>query len=146
MVDVTSKPWTERRARARCCVKFSDAAGLTVDPSVRHAGVDWSELFTVARTAGVQAAKATATLIPLCHPLNISGLDVRLRLTAEGVEIEGVAEVTGPTGVEMEALTACAVAGLCVIAGLSPTEEVATLEELTLWEKSGCRSGTWTKP
>lgn len=98
-----------------------------------------------ARLAGIQAAKQTAGLIPLCHPLTVSHVDVRLSLALGGVDIESVAETTGPTGVEMEALTACAVAALTVVSALGPAHADVSIQELTLWEKSGGRSGTWLR-
>jgi cyclic pyranopterin phosphate synthase len=132
MVDVTAKAWTRRRAVARCRV--------VGDPDPAPA-----ELLEEARIAGVQAAKQTAQLVPLCHPL--PGVDVRVACwrRAGAIEVESRAEVTGPTGVEMEALTACAVAGLTIVAGLGAATPGVSMEDLTLWEKSGGRSGTWVR-
>jgi cyclic pyranopterin phosphate synthase len=99
------------------------------------------EALDVARVAGVQAAKATAHLIPLCHPLGAVRTAVALRRCAEGVEVRATAEVTARTGVEMEALTACLTAALAVVAAWGP--EAARVDELRLWYKSGGRSGTY---
>ncbi len=134
MVDVTGKPWTHRRALARCHVEMGGAA---------HALSD--ELINQARLAGIQAAKQTARLIPLCHPLAVSDVDVSVSVRPTSIEIEGTAEVIGQTGVEMEALTACAFAALTLTAALSPTDEGVRITDLELWEKSGGRSGTWLR-
>ena len=149
MVDVTGKPSTRRRAVARCRVELDAAtiaavaAGAPPGP-VGVAG-SWAEVLGTARLAGIQAAKQTASLIPLCHPLTISNVDVRLSIQEDGVDIEGEAEVVAPTGVEMEALTACAIAALSVVASLQPIDSHASIEDLGLWEKSGGRSGTWLR-
>ena len=149
MVDVTGKAWTHRRAVARCRVNFpladllamsgaDDVATTPVSPAL-------VELLGTARRSGIQAAKRTAQLIPLCHPLAISAVDLRLDLDAAGVAIEGTAEVVGPTGVEMEALTACVAAALTLVAAIGPDLDVS-IEDVTLWEKSGGRSGHWVRP
>jgi cyclic pyranopterin phosphate synthase len=149
MVDVTGKPWTQRRARARCRVEFGDTAiapfGCGVGASSFSTETTWSELLSTARLAGIQAAKQTARLIPLCHPLTVSDVDVHLSLAQGRIEIEGSAEVTAPTGVEMEALTACAVAALTIVTALLPMDLDVTIQDLGLWEKSGGRSGTWVR-
>lgn len=134
MVDVTGKPWTRRRAVARCRVQLDRGAARPA-----------AEVLEVARLAGIQAAKQTSKLIPLCHPLTPSDVQVFLSAGEHCVEIEGRAEVIGPTGVEMEALTACAVAALTVSAELLPLAPESSIEELTLWEKSGGRSGLWRR-
>lgn len=149
MVNVTAKAWTHRRALARCLVSV-DVTDDSVVANVRTgtgASTDaaaFAELCRVATLAGVQAAKRTATLIPLCHPLAVSHVEVDVRLARLGVEIGSTAEVDGPTGVEMEALTACAAAALTVVALLGPEGEVA-IDDLGLWEKSGGRSGHWVR-
>lgn len=141
MVDVTGKPWTHRRATARCRVSTSSGES----PLSAYPAPSWAETLMAARLAGIQAAKQTAMLIPLCHPLTVSHVDVRLSPALSGVDIESVAEATGPTGVEMEALTACAVAALTLVSALGPTRRDVSIEDLTVWEKSGGRSGTWTR-
>lgn len=138
MVDVTSKAVTSRRAVARAVVRTAaelpDAlASCDPDPLV------------AARVAGVQAAKRTAELIPLCHPLPVSRLQVEVQVRHQRIEIMAVAEVIERTGVEMEALTACAVTGLTLVAALQPVDPAAWLDQLTLWHKSGGRSGTWER-
>jgi cyclic pyranopterin monophosphate synthase len=149
MVDVTGKPWTRRRAMARCRVVTSRPYVVTRVDGSSEAPSDaehtWPEVSLAARLAGIQAAKQTPMLIPLCHPLTVSAVDVRLWITRAGIEIESRAETTGPTGVEMEALTACAVAAMTVVCALGPTREDVSVEDLALWEKSGGRSGTWIR-
>lgn len=149
MVDVSAKPWTRRRAVARCLVILGgppdgrppDAGIVSTGPSASS----WTDVLEAARVAGVQAAKQTSRLIPLCHAL--SGSDVQVNLSAVGdtVAVESRAEVIGPTGIEMEALTACAAAGLTLLSAVLPHHPDATIEDLALWEKSGGRSGTWKR-
>lgn len=146
MVDVTGKPWTKRRALARCRVELGTEVDRRGGTAWADGEVTWSELFSIARLAGIQAAKSTATLVPLCHPLTASSAEVRLSLGENCVEIEGRAEVTGPTGVEMEALTACAVAALTIVTAVTPVGPDVSIRDLGLWEKSGGRSGTWVRP
>lgn len=156
MVDVSRKPWTRRRAVARCSVvlgdPLGDAAGRLGDAAASGdaevadpARRPLSEVLDEARLAGIQAAKLTPQLIPLCHVLTSPTVSVRISVTAGAIEVESQAEVVGPTGVEMEALTACAYAGLALIAALRRFHPEATLEDLTLWEKSGGRSGSWIR-
>jgi cyclic pyranopterin phosphate synthase len=102
-------------------------------------------LFATARVAGVQASKKTAGLIPLCHPLTGSGVDVRIVAVPEGMSIEAEATTIGPTGVEMEALTACAFAALSALSLLRDSDQRVSIDDLMLWEKSGGRSGAWTR-
>jgi cyclic pyranopterin monophosphate synthase len=151
MVDVTSKPWTRRKAIARCRVVLGppappprDGAGVAATDEVRRP-TRWVEVFDAARVAGVQAAKQTSRLIPLCHSL--TGCDVRITVSLAGdaVNVESEAEVVGPTGVEMEALTGCTLSALTVVSALSHEFPDAFVDDLTLWEKSGGRSGTWAR-
>lgn len=143
MVDVSAKPWTVRLALARCRVQLH-APWATGAPGATPP-VSWPELFEEARLAGIQAAKHTSELIPLCHQLASAHTDVHLQLSDGGVEIEGTAQVVAPTGVEMEALTACATAALTVVAAVLPSDPDASIEDLTLWRKSGGRSGEWER-
>ncbi len=144
MVDVSAKPWTVRLALARCRVELHAplAAG---GPGEGTPPVAWHELFEEARLAGIQAAKRTSELIPLCHRLASARTDVHLQLADGSVEVEGTAQVVAPTGVEMEALTACATAALAVVAAVLPYDPDVSIEDLTLWRKSGGRSGTWER-
>jgi len=155
MVDVSGKPWTRRRALAGCRVVIGppivrdpdgdagDDGDAVRDP--RAASALLREVFAVARIAGVQAAKDTASLVPLCHLLPGLVVDVRITLGSNGIAVEGEAVTTGPTGVEMEALTACAFAALNVVSGLRRTHPETSIEDLALWEKSGGRSGSWER-
>jgi cyclic pyranopterin phosphate synthase len=140
MVDVTSKMPTRRVAVARCrVVTTADAA------SVLRGGSDGLDTVEAARVAGMQGAKLTSSLIPLCHPIRIDGVTVALTVRPHEVEIDATAEVVERTGVEMEALTACAVAALTVVKALADVDPEASVEELTLWHKSGGRSGVWQR-
>lgn len=150
MVDVSRKPWTRRQAVARCRVVLGNPAekpgnAEEVDGGMRTAR-PLTELLEEARLAGIQAAKQTSRLIPLCHLLSSPAVSVTTTSVLEGViELESQAEVVGPTGVEMEALTACAFAGLTLLAAFLPLHPGARIDALTLWEKSGGRSGTWRR-
>jgi cyclic pyranopterin phosphate synthase len=108
MVDVGGKPVSRRRARARAEVR------MRPETAARLRGLPKGDALATAQVAGIMAAKRTAELIPLCHPLSLTSVDVVLAIGDEGVEIETVAETTAQTGVEMEALTAAAVAALTV--------------------------------
>jgi cyclic pyranopterin phosphate synthase len=143
MVDVGDKPPADRRATARALVRVSPGTAAQVAAGDAPKG----DVLGVARIAGIQAAKRTAELIPLCHPLALSFVGVEGRIDAEGGEIELVAEVrtTGPTGVEMEALTAASVAALTVYDMVKGIERGAEITEVVLLEKSGGRSGHWQR-
>ncbi len=108
MVDVGGKPVSRRRAVARARVR------MAATTAARLRSLPKGDALTVARVAGIQAAKRTSELIPLCHPLPLTAIEVDLTVEAEGVAIEAAAETTARTGVEMEALTAAAVAALTV--------------------------------
>jgi cyclic pyranopterin phosphate synthase len=137
MVDVTGKRSTLRRAQARCVVRTTVEI-LTLGPSEN--GVD---VIHASRLAGIQAAKQTANIIPLCHPLNINDLDVEIDVRGRSVEITATVTAQHRTGVEMEALTACAFAGLGVISALLVVDPTAQLDDLVLLRKSGGKSGDW---
>ena len=142
MVDVGAKPVTVREAVAECLVRMSPE---TVK-AVREATLAKGDAIAVARVAGIMAAKRTAELIPLCHPLPISSVQLDFELRADGVRVESRARVSGQTGVEMEALTAAAVAGLTLIDMVKGLEKGVYLENVRLLAKSGGKSGTWTAP
>ena len=141
MVDVSDKPAADRRAVARALVRVSPEAAARVKAGDAPKG----DVLGVARIAGIQAAKRTAELIPLCHPLALSFVGVEGSIDTEQGEIELIAEVrtTGPTGVEMEALTAASVAALTVYDMVKGIERGALISEVALLEKSGGRSGHW---
>ena len=135
MVDVGDKAVTERRAVARAVVRM---APETV-AAVRRGDAPKGDVLGTARIAGIQAAKRTSELIPLCHPLPLSFVDVRLAVVEDGVEIETEAHTTGQTGVEMEALTAASVAALTVYDMVKGIERGVEIAEVVLLEKSGGR-------
>ncbi len=143
MVDVGEKPATERRAVARAVVSVAPATAQAVLAGDAPKG----DVIGVARIAGIQAAKRTAELIPLCHPLALSFVGVEGTVDAEEGKIVVVAEArtTGPTGVEMEALTAAAVAALTVYDMVKGIERGAEIASVVLLEKSGGRSGEWRR-
>ena len=143
MVDVGAKPETARVAVAEGLVRMSAAAFA----QVRDATVQKGDVLTVAEVAGTMAAKRTAELIPLCHPLGLDAVEVRTALEPEapGVRITATARMTGRTGVEMEALTAVAVACLTVYDMVKAVDRSMTIEQVRLLEKSGGRSGTWRR-
>lgn len=141
MVDVGEKPETRREATAECFVRMAPA---TVR-ALREAAVAKGDALGVARVAGIMGAKRTPDLIPLCHPLPLSAVEVELDVGDDGVRIEVTARVTGHTGVEMEALTGAAVAGLTLIDMVKSMEKGVSLEGVRLLRKSGGRSGTWRR-
>ena len=135
MVDVGAKAVTERRAVARAVVRMAPETVAVV----RRGDAPKGDVLGTARIAGIQAAKRTSELIPLCHPLPLSFVDVRLAVVEDGVEIETEARTTGQTGVEMEALTAASVAALTVYDMVKGIERGVEIAELYLLEKSGGR-------
>jgi cyclic pyranopterin monophosphate synthase len=143
MVDVAEKAATDRRAVARAIVRVSRETAQRVADGDAPKG----DVLGVARIAGIQAAKRTAELIPLCHPLALSFVGVEGAVDVSAGEITLVAEArtTGPTGVEMEALTAASVAALTVYDMIKGVERGAEISEIVLLEKSGGRSGRWTR-
>jgi cyclic pyranopterin monophosphate synthase len=98
-----------------------------------------------ARVAGIQAAKQTSSLVPLCHSIRVDQVSVDVEMSPHRIEITAVTEIVERTGVEMEALTACAVAGLTLVCSLLELDPDVSIEELALWHKSGGRSGEWQR-
>jgi cyclic pyranopterin phosphate synthase len=141
MVDVTPKEVTHRRAIARCKVMM--AAETTA--RVASNAVSKGDVLAVARVAGIQAAKQTPNLIPLCHPLLVGSVFINFTIGDDNIEIEAQVETVDRTGVEMEAMTACAVAALTVYDMCKSMDRSMTIGELTLWEKTGGRSGTYRR-
>jgi cyclic pyranopterin monophosphate synthase len=135
MVDVSGKEVTERRAAARAVVRMAPETAAAVARGDAPKG----DVLGTARIAGIQAAKRTAELIPLCHPLPLSFVDVRLEVGDDRVEIETEARTSGQTGVEMEALTAASVAALTVYDMVKGIERGVEIAEVVLLEKSGGR-------
>ena len=141
MVDVSEKASTARTATAAGLVRMSAECVA----ALRSGAVPKGDALAVARIAGIQAAKRTPDLIPLCHPLFLSAVDVTAEVTDEGVEIRATVRTTERTGVEMEALTAVSVAGLAVIDMIKAIDRAAVLSEVRVLTKSGGRSGDWIR-
>ncbi|MEY3558631.1 MAG: molybdenum cofactor biosynthesis protein MoaC [Actinomycetota bacterium] len=142
MVNVGGKDITSRRAVARCNVQMLPATSDAITSSSLPKG----DVIATARIAGIQAAKKTSDLIPLCHPLMLSAVTVNISVGEGVVSIEAIVETTGQTGVEMEALTACSVAALTIYDMCKSADKSMVIGELALWEKSGGRSGTFQRP
>jgi cyclic pyranopterin phosphate synthase len=141
MVDVSAKDVTARTARASGHVRVSaDVVGL-----LRGAGVPKGDALAVARIAGIQAAKRTPDLVPLCHPIAIHGVDVDLAVEDDRVSISATVRTADRTGVEMEALTCVAVAGLALIDMVKAVDPGAVLAEVRVEEKSGGAGGRWQR-
>jgi cyclic pyranopterin phosphate synthase len=142
MVDVSDKPATAREAVAAGRVRMSPDALR----QIRTAALAKGNAIETARLAGIMAAKQTAALIPLCHPLPISHADVRLDAVEDGYAIEARVRTTAATGVEMEALTAVAVAALTLYDMAKAVDKGMVVTDIRLIEKRGGRSGTWRAP
>ncbi len=141
MVDVAPKEPTHRRAVARCKVFMQpETTSLVANNAVTK-----GDVLAVARVAGIQASKRTADLIPLCHPLLVGSVYINFTLGDDNIEVESQVETVDRTGVEMEALTACAVAALTIYDMCKSSDRSMTIGELALWEKIGGRSGAWKR-
>ena len=141
MVDVTPKEATHRRAVARCKVLMHPETTAKVASNAVAKG----DVLGAARIAGIQAAKRTPDLIPLCHPLLVGAVNINFTIGDDYVEVESFVETIDRTGVEMEALTACAVAALTVYDMCKSSDRSMVIGELALWEKTGGRSGHWRR-
>lgn len=141
MVDVTAKEASHRRAVARCRVNMQEETASKIATGQITKG----DVLAVARVAGIQAAKQTSHLLPLCHPLLLGSVFVNFRIEDSSVEVEVQADTVDRTGVEMEALTACAVAALTVYDMCKSLDRGMTITDLALWEKTGGRSGTYRR-
>ncbi|HEX4998549.1 MAG TPA: cyclic pyranopterin monophosphate synthase MoaC [Terriglobia bacterium] len=139
MVDVSPKVATAREARAEAFVKMAPATVKLL----RSSGLPKGNAIETARLAGIQAAKKTADLIPLCHPLPLSFVDVSIDIQDRGASIRTTARTKAETGVEMEALTAASVAALTLYDMCKAVEKGITIEFIRLIEKTGGKSGTW---
>lgn len=139
MVDVGAKPSTRREARARAFVELSAEALAALPDNPKGNPLE------VARFAGIQAAKQTASLIPMCHPLPLSFIEVQARIVAGGVEIETTAATVAGTGVEMEAMTAASIAALTVYDMTKALDKGIRIRNLELVSKSGGKSGEWRR-
>jgi cyclic pyranopterin phosphate synthase len=141
MVDVTGKQATAREAVARGRITMSRAALR----AIRAGTVVKGDPLQAARLAGIMAAKRTSELIPLCHPLPLSHVGVELTPRADGYDIEARARTSAQTGVEMEALTAVAVAGLTIYDMIKAVDRAMVIGEIRLVEKRGGKSGEWKR-
>jgi cyclic pyranopterin phosphate synthase len=141
MVDVSDKAATARTATASGTVLLTGACVA----ALRDGTVPKGDALAVARIAGIQGAKKTPDLIPLCHPLSISGVDVVTTVVDEGVRITATVKTTDRTGVEMEALTAVAVAALSVVDMIKAIDRTATITDVQVLAKSGGRRGDWQR-
>ncbi len=142
MIDVSGKEVTARTATA--------AATVLVSPeclaALREGTVPKGDALAVARIAGIQGAKRTSELIPLCHPIGITGVDVVVELADGGVDITATVRTNERTGVEMEALTAVSVAGLAMIDMIKALDRAAVITDVRVLSKSGGRRGDWQRP
>jgi len=143
IVDVTDKPQTQRVAVAEGYIAMQPATLALILTGQHKKG----DVLAVARIAGIQAAKKTSELIPLCHPLMLTSVKVHIEATSDGggLRIEAMCKLAGPTGVEMEALTAVSVAALTLYDMCKAVDKGMTIEGIALLEKQGGRSGHWRK-
>ena len=141
MVDVTQKSVTVRTARARGRVRTSPETLALIQTE----GIAKGNPLEMARIAGILAAKNTAGLIPLCHPLALTHIDVRCELGQQGIELEATATAEGKTGVEMEALTAVSIAALTIYDMCKAVDREILITDVRLVEKSGGRSGHYLR-
>jgi cyclic pyranopterin monophosphate synthase len=142
MVDVSGKEPSARRAVASGKVVVSPA----VVEALRGASVPKGDALAVARIAGIMAAKKTPELIPLCHPLAISGVTVDLKVEDDAVAITAAVKTTDRTGVEMEALTAVSVAGLALVDMVKAIDPAAVITDIRVETKEGGKTGHWERP
>ena len=141
MVDVLGKEPTRRRALASCPGEMTAETGSTVATGDAIKG----DVLAVARVAGIQAAKRTSDLIPLCHPLMIGSVTIDFELEETHIAIAAEVETIERTGVEMEALTACSVAALTIYDMCKSVDKNMTITDIALWEKSGGKSGEYSR-
>ena len=141
MVDIAAKAATQREARARGRVRMSPKTIARV----REGRAGKGDVIGIAELAGIMGAKRTSDLIPLCHPLSLTSVEVRATVADDGILVEATARTAGPTGVEMEALTAVAVACLTIYDMLKALERGMVIEAIELVAKSGGRSGDWRR-
>src|SRR3954453_5292714 len=141
MVDVSAKDPSHRRAVARCRVYMEPETASRIASGAITKG----DVLAVARVAGIQAAKQTANLLPLCHPLLVGSVFVNFRIEERHVEVESQVDTFDRTGVEMEALTACTIAALTIYDMCKSVDRGMTIGDVALWEKTGGRSGVWRR-
>lgn len=139
MVDVTDKPPSYRSATAAGTVRMLPSAV----EAIRTGGVPKGDVLAVAQVAGIMAAKRTSDIIPMCHPLALTGVDIRFALREDAVDIEATVRCKGETGVEMEALTAVSAAALTVYDMCKALQKDMVISEIRLLEKTGGKSGDY---
>jgi cyclic pyranopterin phosphate synthase len=142
MVDVSGKDVTSRQARASGRVLLSPAAVA----ALRDGTVPKGDALAVARIAGIQGAKRTPDLVPLCHPIGLHAVTVEAEVHDDGVLIVATTRTADRTGVEMEALTAVAVAALALVDMVKAIDPAAVISDIRVEEKSGGKTGSWTRP
>ncbi len=142
MVDVTGKEVTSRQARASGRVLLSAAAVA----ALRDGNVPKGDALAVARIAGIQGAKRTPDLVPLCHPIGLHAVTVEAEVHDDGVRIVATTRTADRTGVEMEALTAVAVGALALVDMVKAIDPAAVISDIRVEEKRGGKTGTWTRP
>ncbi|WP_232271843.1 cyclic pyranopterin monophosphate synthase MoaC [Streptomyces gobiensis] len=145
MVDVSGKDVTARTARATGRVLVSPRVVELLRGESPEETLPKGDALATARIAGIMGAKKTPELIPLCHPLAVSGVQVDLAVTDDAVEIAATVKTTDRTGVEMEALTAVSVAALTIIDMVKAVDKGAVISDLRVEEKTGGKSGDWTR-
>ena len=141
MVDVGAKPATARRATASGRIRMSPAALA----AIRVGEAPKGDVLAAARIAGIMAAKKTAELIPLCHPLALDAVTVDFSFEVDAVRVTAVAALTGKTGVEMEAITAASIALLTIYDMAKALDKAMVIEDLALIAKTGGKSGDWAR-
>ena len=141
MVDVTPKDPTHRRAIARGRIHMTEETASLV----ARGAIAKGDVLAVARVAGIQAAKRTPDLIPLCHPLLVGSVFINFRIEDSTIEVEAQVETIDRTGVEMEAMTACTVALLTIYDMCKSADRAMVISDVALWEKTGGRSGTYRR-
>ena len=141
MVDVTPKEPTHRRAIARGRVTMTSETAS----SVAQGAIKKGDVLAVARIAGIQAAKRTSDLVPLCHPVMVGAVTINFEINDDSIDIEAVVDTFDRTGVEMEALTACTVAALTIYDMCKSKDRSMVIGEVALWEKSGGKSGPYRR-
>ena len=141
MVDVTPKEPTHRRAIARGRVTMTAETAS----AVAQGAIKKGDVLAVARVAGIQAAKRTADLVPLCHPVMVGAVTINFEINDESIDIEAAVDTFDRTGVEMEALTACTVAALTIYDMCKSKDRSMVIGEVALWEKTGGKSGPYRR-
>ena len=142
MVDVSGKPTSVRRAVAAGRVRTTaEVVGL-----LRSGAVPKGDALAVARLAGIMGAKRTPDLVPLCHPIALHSVSVDLAVVDDGVEITAVTKTADRTGVEMEALTAVATAGLALVDMIKAVDPAASVDQIRVLRKEGGKTGEWVRP